>query len=151
MCKYCAPYRVSDLKNSFIEMHSQIFLFKAAQYLVKWLAYNWVDSTREPENHLSADLVQNYLNPPVCDARLQYAAQALESAFQQWLKLRCTKVNIDFELDILRHFLFQTDESFVIQSYNEISDKLPVCENWFYRLTSAGRGLKVALPIRLYG
>ena len=120
-------------------------MFNGTQFLVKWQDYHRQDSTWEPAAHLSPELVNSYLSPPVSDVRLQFAAGVFENATQQRLSSKQSKISFSFELDVYRYF-FGTDKSVIISSSAEL-EKLRLTPNWNYRLKSIGIGLQLCFPV----
>lgn len=118
------------------------------QYLVKWAGYHKNQSTWEPSSHLSPELISSYFTPSVCSVRLDSAAHSLETAFQQRLSSGVTRVTAQIDLDVFR-YVFNTDKSVIVSNYTDLTDKLALSENWFYKIKSSGNVVKISLPMRL--
>ena len=116
-------------------------------FLVKWSGYHRNDSTWEPECHLSPELINSYLCPPVDRPRLEAAAYDFECAIQKRLSSRSSSVILNIDLDIYRH-VFETDKPVLVDNKDKLN-KLPLCENWNYKLKSCGRGVCISFPFRV--
>ena len=116
-------------------------------FLVKWSGYHRNESTWEPECHLSPELINSYLCPPVDRPRLEAAAYDFECAIQKRLSTRSSSVILNIDLDIYRH-VFETDKPVLVENKDKLN-KLPLCENWNYKLESCGRGVCISFPFRV--
>lgn len=124
-----------------------LYLFQGQLYLCKWENYHRQDSTWEPESHLSIDLINAFLTPPIKDTRLQTACDAFENAIQNRLSSKQSRLSIIFDLDIYR-YVFGTDRAVLVTSSNELN-KLPLSPNWYYKLKQNGKGLRISFPLRI--
>ncbi len=100
-------------------------------FLVKWDGYNKQDCTWEPESHIPANVIQDFLTPPVGVARLRTASEIFECAILKRLSSKQTHISVNFDLDIFRH-VFETDKSVLLSAESDL-EKLNLCPNWFYK------------------
>ena len=114
---------------------------------MKWADYHKQESTWEPAKHLSPEITSNFLTPDVSPIRLQQAAEVFESAIQQRLGSRQSRILVNFDLDVYRH-VFNSKKSVLVNGPEDIH-KLPVCANWHYKLNKHGRGVRVCFPMRI--
>lgn len=122
-------------------------LFQGTQFLVKWADYHKQESTWEPASHLSTELTAAFLTPEINRIRLQQAADNFECAVQQRLSSRQNRVQVYFELDVFR-YIFNSNKAVVINEPGDLS-KLPMCDNWHYKLNKHGKGVRLSFPIRI--
>lgn len=80
-------------------IYSYFNVFQGTLYLVKWADFHKQESTWEPASHLSPGLDSVFLSSEVSTVRLHSAAEHFESAIQQHLSSRQTRVVVNFELD----------------------------------------------------
>ncbi|CAG2226428.1 unnamed protein product [Mytilus edulis] len=114
-------------------------------YLVKWHGFPESDSTWEPTGHIDEESLQNYECPIISSDRLSYAAKQFEDTVQQ--RLRCKESAIRFDLDVYR-YCFLTDEKLLVNGVGDLK-RLPMSDNWYYRINDKGRGLKLSFPLTL--
>ena len=89
-------------------------------FLVKWSRYHRNESTWEPECHLSPELINSYLCPPVDRPRLEAAAYDFECAIQKRLSSRSSSVILNIDLDIYRH-VFETDKPVLVENKDKLN------------------------------
>ena len=116
---------------------------------MKWINYPSTETTWEPESHIDLNSLEQYYPLYIDQHRLESAASVLEDAVQERLKRgnRSNTTIIRFDHDLFR-YCFRNDKEVRIESVNEF-DKLPLCENWNYRIDKNGTGLKIKFPILL--
>lgn len=114
---------------------------------MKWADFHKQESTWEPASHLSPELTSAFLSPEISTARLHRAAEQFESAIQQRLSSRQTRVVVNCELDVFRH-LFSTTKTVLINDPEDLT-KLPLCDNWYYKLNKHGKGTRISFPLRI--
>ena len=126
-----------------------IYFFQGLCYLVKWSNYPSTENTWEPESHIDTNSLEHYYPLNIDPHRLASSASAFEDAIQERLKWgnRTNTTILRFDHDIIR-YCFQNEKSIHLQSLHDF-DKLPLCENWDYRIDKNGTGLKIKFLILL--
>ncbi|CAG2202785.1 unnamed protein product [Mytilus edulis] len=135
-----------DIPKVKLTMSVQSYMYEPEFfYLVKWHDFPESDSTWEPTGHIDEESLQNYECPIIWSDRLSYAAKLFEDTVHQ--RLRCKESAIRFDLDVYR-YCFLTDEKLLVNGVEDLK-RLPMSDNWYYRINDKGRGLKLCFPLTL--
>ena len=113
--------------------------------MVKWEGYHASDCTWEPESHLPAVVVNNYIPTEVDAQRIKAVSDAFERTIQSRLKSKNPRSVIHMDFDIFRYLFGEKAKLCELRDFEFLN--LP--DNWYYRLNNDGSGRKIKFPVRL--
>lgn len=107
------------------------------------------ETSWEPEVHLNPDALSDFIPNNIDNQRLQFAAAEFEDSIQRRLKRGNTNniAVIPFAHDVYR-YCFRTHIETSVNTLEDIA-KLPLVENWYYRIDKRGDGHQIRFPILL--